>query len=382
MNRKTSIRTIAAAIAGALAATVLAVSPVAAQDVPTCDGRPATIVGTPGDDVLIGTAGRDVIVGLAGADVIRAGAGGDIICAGPGRDRVLGGKGADQIWGGDDGDKLFGDTGSDRIFGDRGNDLLVGGNGDDVLDGGRGRRDRLRGRAGTAICTDPQAATSIDAVCRAGAPDPQEPEPEPTPTPTPEDEVAEVDNRGCTTEFGFVLCDVVYESGLSVRSRITVTAACRNAGGVRVETDSRSREYVAPGEQFLVTHFCDEEDAAVSIDPITWSSDPQPLNRIGIGSIPFSSRKLLPLETSVVSVGAIIDEFGFRTSTIRGQHTGDVMGDLTVTVAFYDSNGIRVEQDSRIQRDVVPGEVLEWRAFSDSEDGAVSVEVLEVELRP
>ena len=35
-----------------------------------CFGEPATIIGTPGDDVLSGTSGDDVIVGLEGTDVI------------------------------------------------------------------------------------------------------------------------------------------------------------------------------------------------------------------------------------------------------------------------------------------------------------------------
>src|SRR6266567_2717501 len=37
---------------------------------PTCDGRPATIVGTEGNDTIKGTPGRDVIVGLGGDDQI------------------------------------------------------------------------------------------------------------------------------------------------------------------------------------------------------------------------------------------------------------------------------------------------------------------------
>jgi len=61
-------------------------SPVAgaAEPVTECFGMPATIIGTPGDDVLTGTPGDDVIVGLEGTDVIYAGAGDfDRVCAGP-----------------------------------------------------------------------------------------------------------------------------------------------------------------------------------------------------------------------------------------------------------------------------------------------------------
>ncbi|GAA0611257.1 hypothetical protein GCM10009547_11630 [Sporichthya brevicatena] len=113
----------------------------------TCRGEKATIVGTPGDDVLIGTAGRDVIVGLGGNDVIRGRGGDDLICAGAGNDNVRGGGGNDRIHGGAGDDVLYGGAGSDRLFGQRGNDTLRGGNGADRLSGGRGN-DKLYGNRG------------------------------------------------------------------------------------------------------------------------------------------------------------------------------------------------------------------------------------------
>lgn len=72
-----------------------------------CDGRVATLVGTPGDDVLEGTPGRDVVAGLGGDD------------------------------------QLFGLDGDDLLCGGRGSDGLVGGPGDDVLRTGPGERDEV-----------------------------------------------------------------------------------------------------------------------------------------------------------------------------------------------------------------------------------------------
>lgn len=160
-------KTVTIAVLGLLSVLLPTVA-VGAQDVPTCNGVPATIVGTEGPDNLVGTTGRDVIVGLGGNDVIRGLSGADILCGGPGRDRILGGKQSDLIIGGDDGDKLFGDAGIDFIYGERGNDLLIGGLGDDVLDGGRGRRDRIRGRSGLDTCVDEQSNTSFDTTCLFG----------------------------------------------------------------------------------------------------------------------------------------------------------------------------------------------------------------------
>jgi Ca2+-binding RTX toxin-like protein len=76
---------------------------------PMCMGRAATIVGTPGNDVIRGTSEADVIVGGGGKDIIDGLAKDDYIC---------GGKGAD---------KLYGSFGNDRISGGGGNDTIDGG---------------------------------------------------------------------------------------------------------------------------------------------------------------------------------------------------------------------------------------------------------------
>jgi len=106
---------------------------------PTCNGFPATIVGTRRSNVIIGTNGRDVIVALGGADLIFGGNGDDVICAGDGNDIVFGGHGQDIIFGEDGRDTLFGDGGSDEIYGGDGKDTLSGDSGDDYLDGGPAR---------------------------------------------------------------------------------------------------------------------------------------------------------------------------------------------------------------------------------------------------
>ena len=109
---------------------------------PECNGRAATIVGTPGRDIIFGTPGPDVIVGLGGNDTIRGLGGNDTICGGPGRDNIAGGLGHDRI---------FGEAGADEIVGGRGRDRLSGGGGPDQISGGRGV-DVVRGGAGVDRC--------------------------------------------------------------------------------------------------------------------------------------------------------------------------------------------------------------------------------------
>jgi subtilisin family serine protease len=65
-----------------------------------CQGLTATIVGTPGNDIIQGTPGRDIIQGRGGDDIIRGLGGGDVLCGGPGTDVLYGGAGHDQLDGG------------------------------------------------------------------------------------------------------------------------------------------------------------------------------------------------------------------------------------------------------------------------------------------
>ncbi len=122
-------------------------------DTVSCEGRPATITGTPGSDDIEGTPGPDVIAARGGDDDIEGRAGDDLICAGRGDDRMDGGRGVDRIFGhrgadamrgGADDDRLKAGTGDDRVRGGKDADRLRGGSGDDDLEGGGGS-DRLKG---------------------------------------------------------------------------------------------------------------------------------------------------------------------------------------------------------------------------------------------
>src|SRR5207249_11458563 len=74
---RSRFRTCLAASGAAL--LILLFLPRAAGAEPMCFGKPATILGTEGDDNLTGTAGADVIIGLGGNDTINGAGGGDLI---------------------------------------------------------------------------------------------------------------------------------------------------------------------------------------------------------------------------------------------------------------------------------------------------------------
>ncbi|MEM9651267.1 MAG: ExeM/NucH family extracellular endonuclease [Actinomycetota bacterium] len=114
---------------------------------PSCNGLPATIVGTDGNDNIRGTSGPDVIVALGGNDRITGLGGDDVICAGDGVDRVFGNAGNDVIFGEGGNDRLYGAGGEDESHGGDGNDIVSGGTQNDVLYGDDDN-DRIYGSAG------------------------------------------------------------------------------------------------------------------------------------------------------------------------------------------------------------------------------------------
>lgn len=136
-------RTARLVLVAALAVTPVVLHPTAHAAVRTCQGLPATIVGTNGDDELTGTPLPDVVWLGPGDDSFDGGGGDDIICGGPGDDLISGGDGDDRI---------YGEGGADRLFGGAGDDVVNGGKGDDYIAEGAGS-DRVVGGPGKDVLT-------------------------------------------------------------------------------------------------------------------------------------------------------------------------------------------------------------------------------------
>jgi len=134
-------------LAGAFA---IAATAAVNDPIPSCRGKPATIVGTDGPDAIEGTEKRDVIWGGKGEDAIRGGLGSDLVCGGPGADFVDGGRGNDFIDGGAGAaDRAIGGLGDDTVLGGPGDrDEVAGYLGVDVVNGGPGSEDLVHGDYG------------------------------------------------------------------------------------------------------------------------------------------------------------------------------------------------------------------------------------------
>jgi Ca2+-binding RTX toxin-like protein len=138
------VRRTAPLLAVLLAVPLVAVA-VPASAAPLCEGLPATVVGSPGDDEIRGSAGDDVIVALGGNDTVLAGGGDDTVCGGDGDDVLHGEGGTDLLRGGNGDDELFG--GLDALVENRASgwsrvgDDLYGGPGNDLLDPGADDRE-------------------------------------------------------------------------------------------------------------------------------------------------------------------------------------------------------------------------------------------------
>jgi Ca2+-binding RTX toxin-like protein len=147
-----------------LAGGFIAAVPSAQAAPTTCQGRAATIVGTPGDDRITGTSGADVIIARGGDDVVRAGRGDDVVCGGDGADTISGGPGGDELYGERDG------QGYDRGGSFRYPDELSGGPGDDLLDiGGDGRRTDQGGSHGIVTYESAGRGVTVDLAAGAGS---------------------------------------------------------------------------------------------------------------------------------------------------------------------------------------------------------------------
>ncbi len=132
-------KTLSADCSGTIAAGETKTCTVTNNDTaPMCNGLVATIVGTPGNNVLIGSKKNDVIVGNGGNDVVVGGGGNDSICLGDGNDIVLTSSGNDTIDAGGGRNIINAGGGNNNVSTGNGNDAILTLGGNDTVNAGGG----------------------------------------------------------------------------------------------------------------------------------------------------------------------------------------------------------------------------------------------------
>jgi cysteine-rich repeat protein len=168
LGARISLATLSAQIV--LGSLTLGMVPVAMAAGETCNGLPATMVGTAASESLTGTSGDDVIYGGGGNDVITGGGGNDTICtqgagndnitttggddwisAANGNNTITTGGGNDYVLTGNGNDNVSTGGGHDKVEAGNGNNTVSGGGDHDVLIGGTGN-DTLTGNGGNDYC--------------------------------------------------------------------------------------------------------------------------------------------------------------------------------------------------------------------------------------
>lgn len=408
----------------------------------TCNGVPATIVGTPGDDVLVGTSGPDVIVGREGNDKLVGLGGDDILCGGKGNDELGGGLGFDILFGaqGDDllvaaignsvanradsrGSRMFGGQGDDTIIGSNRWDRMQGGPGDDLLygfegrdwirggpgadgiEGGAGvddvqggngndviivsRSDLVRGGSGRDYCQIEGEPTTLVSCGRnalevaATAQPPVALEPA-APQPRPSGEDSGVKSISCSATVNLIdniECEAVLKNTTKSTVRMTARVAFYDSSGVRIDSEGRVQSYVEPGESYIQVFYGPADTSRMEVLEVAMTAQRRTLRGAPVVQ-PYTDDLLLPIESAFVSAGPITPSVLADTSTvdIQFRNVSSLSGTLVGDVAFYNSAGIRLDHERRVERNVSPAEVVTIRYYTS--DQAVSWRILEVEIDP
>ncbi len=381
----------------------------------TCNGVLATLVGTPGDDLLTGTDGADVIVARQGDDTIDGLGGDDIVCAGKGDDTVYGGGGFDVIFGaqGNDflyaangstktlradtkGARMFGGAGNDMIYGsikwDRmqggpGNDKLMGfegrdwlraGPNNDVVDGGAGIDDQhggngrdtisvtngdiVRGGAGLDLCRILNGQPALFRSCGRNVREMP---------PAPPLVLSTCTNTNGELTFQFPATGLVTNNTANRRDA-SIDIDLIDANGTKFGEAFAVAESIEPGE---TTRW-----EAITREDIARTASCETRVELVAGAA-----HTFPGATFNVTIASCVQ--GVRQVTATGQitNTTGAVADLFVNIHVFDQNGVRlhhrgldfvegvqpgqtVDFVARLRGDLPPGQISRCTAFVDNFD--------------
>lgn len=175
-------------------------------------------------------------------------------------------------------------------------------------------------------------------------------------------------------QYGNVICSVPITNTTDQMGMITTDMAFFNAAGVRISTDGRYEDYVAPGETYVVQHYGPKKTVEGQVLSVEFSEAMQ---------IPTEVEKRdgnYYLPTSKAKVGKCRLQYGDVVCRLTITNGGPKQGEIDTTVAFYDADGMRLDSETRFQEKVPPGTAFRQDFFGPQ--GTKGVKVLALELEP
>lgn len=175
-------------------------------------------------------------------------------------------------------------------------------------------------------------------------------------------------------QYGSVICTASITNTTDRMGMITTDMAFYNADGVRIGTDGRYEDYVAPGETYVVQHYGPKKTSRADVLSVDFSEGQEITTTV---AKQYGNYYLPP---SNAKVGKCRMEYGNAVCKLTITNGGPELGEIDISVAFYDADGVRLDSETRYQEKVAPGTTYRQDFFGPK--GTAGVKVLELELQP
>jgi hypothetical protein len=175
-------------------------------------------------------------------------------------------------------------------------------------------------------------------------------------------------------EYGHVICSAPITNTTDQMGMITTDMAFYNAAGVRIGTDGRYEDYVAPGETYVVQHYGPKRTTRGEVLSVEFTEGKEVATSVekkdGNYYLPASNAK----------VGKCRMQYGNAVCRLTITNGGPKSGEIDTTVAFYDADGMRLDSETRFEEKVPPGTTYRQDFYGPK--GTKGVKVLALELQP
>jgi len=174
-----------------------------------------------------------------------------------------------------------------------------------------------------------------------------------------------------------VICNVTVTNTTESVGEMDTEVAFYGADGTRLDTDGRFQIYVRPDEKYIAQRYGPGGTISAKVLSVSITTKRPPVT----GAVVKEGKdELLPVDQVVEPGFACRPEGEDVICDIKIANAGSFTGEIDTEVFFFDAADVRIENDSRYQEQVAPGESFIQTFYGPA--GAVRAEVLEVRLTP